>query len=194
MGELAEVNADAARLHIEPYGPMTVPYGVKDTIFAAEADKCYTPSVPWDESVVTKPIWAYLDIESYFRIYIRDKLKDPDLLEAFEIGSALFTLAETSNHSYRRTLLVGHGDSYEYYVYSELYQTRGPGGDYQHYRKELVRHLRSLNLADIIDQIPNNAPCRLCHLEEKNGSWVVDVMASLRGLIRKNYPTVYLSQ
>jgi hypothetical protein len=48
-------------------------------------------------------------------------------------------------------------------------------------RQTLTLHLRSLNLSEV-DQIPN----------EPGADWADNFMASLRGLIRKNYPTVSL--
>ena len=54
-------------------------------------------------------------------------------------------------------------------------------------RNDLTLHLRSLNLAEVDKQIPNRP-------EQRDWRWLDNFMASLHGLIRKNYPTVSLTQ
>jgi hypothetical protein len=85
-----------------------------------------------------------------------------------------------------KTAYGGFEDS-KYYSYP-IYYGLLPAFNWN-VRSWLVQHLRSLNLEEIITQIPRNE-------EEaaRRGEWIDDFMASLRGLMRKNYPTIYLSQ
>jgi hypothetical protein len=88
--------------------------------------------------------------------YLMDRIKEADALEAFEIGSEVAQLEKE-----RPNFLAFEG-----------------------LRLNLIHHLRSLNLGDIVNHIPNSS-----------SKWSSsDFMASLHGLIRRNYPTVYLSR
>jgi len=108
-------------------------------------------------------------IYSYLKNSLRQDIKDPDIFEAFEVGLDIFVLSEMRGNGY-----------FNYYSISQSTLA------FIIYRESLIMHLRSLNLVEIIDQIPTNE-------KESWGAWGLD-LASLRGLIRKNYPTVYVSQ
>ena len=83
---------------------------------------------------------------------------DPDILEAFEVRSDIRQLG-------------GRRDPHK----SQFAVTR----------QRLINHLKSLNLAKIIIEIPDT----------DNQSFDGDqILASLHGIIRQSYPTVYMSR
>jgi hypothetical protein len=127
------------------------------TINAAAAKLGIPPYVENNIGAKLLPHGMYVHTK-YLKYFEYHLHNDPDNLAAFHVGVDIGRLA---------------------YGISE-YGLKEPSDDLQ-------RQLISLNLGDIMNQIPTSA-------DGAGYSWADDFIASLRGLIHKNYPTMSLSQ
>jgi hypothetical protein len=186
-GTSAKVNADATRLNIEPYNFHQFHSKLWQDVHSIAREKRFGLISREEVERISN---IYREAAERISKYFRSHITEQDTLEAYKLGADVSMLMKDElympeckqpsftcklNSVYK--IATGHGEGPIMFGF--------PG--FVEIREDLTRRLRSLNLAELDNQIQKQP-------ERRSGPWLYNFMAFVDELIRKNYPTVSLAQ